>query len=170
MKAERSKAVQTRSPPSAKPTATALLPATEVYCYDPERAANRRVLAYTSSEFSQLSKQKQRRVIRNRETAQASKAKKRARLQELQELEAKLQEQGEELQAQLVQLQQELQSTEAKTTVMLQGCRCTACQQLQQRLETASTKLASTVLQAVPDAAEALAVAAGSPKRKEACS
>uniref|UniRef100_A0A383W3C8 BZIP domain-containing protein n=1 Tax=Tetradesmus obliquus TaxID=3088 RepID=A0A383W3C8_TETOB len=109
--------------------------ATDHYAYDPERAANRRFLAYTSAEFEQLSEEKQRRVLRNRETAQMSKARKRARLQDLQDKEAELQQHQQKLQQQLAVLQAQLAAAAAVTHGMLQGCSCQACAGLQEQLQ-----------------------------------
>jgi acyl carrier protein phosphodiesterase len=110
--------------------------ATDSYAYDPERAANRRVLAYTNEEFEQLSKEKQQKVLRNRQTAQMSKARKRARLQDLQDNEAELQQHQQELQQQLAVLRDQVQAAAAATHALLQGCSCQACRGLQEQLLT----------------------------------
>jgi uncharacterized protein YlxW (UPF0749 family) len=108
--------------------------ATDNYAYDPERAANRRILAYTSAEFEQLSEEKQRRVLRNRETAQMSKARKRARLQDLQEQEAELQQHQSKLQQKLADLRAQVAAAAAETHGILQACCCQACAGLQEQL------------------------------------
>jgi hypothetical protein len=109
--------------------------ATNSYAYDPERAANRRVLPYSSVEFKQLNKEKQRRVLRNRETAQMSKARKRAHLQDLQDKEAELKQQQGQLQQQLAVLQEQVAAAAARTHALVKGCSCRACAHLQEQLQ-----------------------------------
>jgi hypothetical protein len=93
------------------------------------------VLPYSSVEFKQLNKEKQRRVLRKRETAQMSKARKRAHLHDLQDKEAELKQQQGQLQQQLAVLQVQVAATAATTHALVKSCSCQACAHLQEQLQ-----------------------------------
>lgn len=107
---------------------------TSGYHYDPQRACKRRVVAYSADEFKKLSKEEQRRVLRNRETAAASKARKRQKLQDLQQHAGELEANKQQLEAKLKSALQELQKARAGTTALLQKCECGSCKQLRTQL------------------------------------
>lgn len=110
------------------------LPDYDGYHYDPERATKRRVIAYSPAEFKKLSKDEQRRVLRNRETAAASKARKRQRLQDLQDKAAELEADRKQLESKVQAAEQALQKARAGTATMLQGCGCEQCTELEGQL------------------------------------
>jgi len=108
------------------------------YHYDPRKAANRRTTAYSSREFQKLPKDQQQRVLRNRQTAAASKARKRQRLQDLQDLEACLQAEQKAVTQELETMKGQLEMSESKTFGLLKSCGCDACSNLLRQLEAAS--------------------------------
>jgi acyl carrier protein phosphodiesterase len=63
-----------------------------------------------------------------------SKARKRARLQDLQDKEAELKQHQGKLQQQLAKLQAQVAAAAAATHALLQGCSCSACAHLQEQL------------------------------------
>eukprot|EP00775_Hariotina_reticulata_P005165 gene5165-5403_t len=118
---------------AAVPTGTAT-----DYHYDPTKAANRRTTAYSSTEFRKLPKDQQQRVLRNRQTAAASKARKRQRLRDLQDLKASLQAEQNTITLKLDKRKKELERSQLKTFGLLRSCGCDACKNLLGVLEAAA--------------------------------